>query len=341
MSYTYASLKPVLDCFVSDEPLGAKDITEKLWKDRSLIHRYLKELVSQWKLIKVWAWPQTKYKLAQPRIWEKNWESKHTKIVDIQLSYADHKLLNDLFYKFSPDGKILSWKEWFLAWCASRNLDPQEKLIQFTNISSYLETQVNICGMLDATHAFQKNMPESALDMVMYADQYKRMEFGRGKLAEMTFYAKQSQNISLINEAISLILPKIECVLSEYRIDAIALTPHSIKRTNQLLWVLKKKLKAFNLPFINIIKYYPHRIPIPQKSLKKREQRIKNARETIIVDDPTVKNYNNILLIDDFVWSWATLNETAKKLKHEGAWVVIWCAFVGNTDLSYEVINEV
>jgi hypothetical protein len=48
-----------------------------------------------------------------------------------------------------------------------------------------------------------------------------------------------------------------------------------------------------------------------------------------------------VLLIDDFVWSWATLNETAKKLKYEWIKEVYWFAFVGNLDLSYEVINEI
>jgi len=48
---------------------------------------------------------------------------------------------------------------------------------------------------------------------------------------------------------------------------------------------LQDELKQFNLPFVNIIKYYPNNIPIPQKSLKSREQRIMNARNTIFIDD--------------------------------------------------------
>ena len=51
-------------------------------------------------------------------------------------------------------------------------------------------------------------------------------------------------------------------------------------------------------------------------------------------------HYNTVLLIDDFVGSGATLNETAIKLKT--AWVkkIIGFAFFGNLDLKYEVINE-
>jgi len=55
------------------------------------------------------------------------------------------------------------------------------------------------------------------------------------------------------------------------------------------------------LPFVNIIKYYKNGIPIPQKSLKTREQRIKNARNTIFIDDINCKKYKKVFLIDDFV----------------------------------------
>jgi adenine/guanine phosphoribosyltransferase-like PRPP-binding protein len=55
------------------------------------------------------------------------------------------------------------------------------------------------------------------------------------------------------------------------------------------------------LPFVNIIKYYPNDIAIPQKSLKTREQRIENAKTTIFINDKNIKNYKKIFLIDDFV----------------------------------------
>jgi adenine/guanine phosphoribosyltransferase-like PRPP-binding protein len=108
-----------------------------------------------------------------------------------------------------------------------------------------------------------------------------------------------------------------------------------------LLKILKARLSVTSLPFVYISKYFPNQIPVPQKSLKTREQRIRNATETIIVDDSKAKNYRRVLLIDDFVGSGATLNITAKKLKDVGVQEVIGCAFVGNADLKYDVINEV
>ena len=55
------------------------------------------------------------------------------------------------------------------------------------------------------------------------------------------------------------------------------------------------------------------------------------------VDAGSVKN---ILLIDDFVWSGATLYETAKKLQVSGIKNIIGFAWVGNTNLKYEIISE-
>lgn len=167
------------------------------------------------------------------------------------------------------------------------------------------------------------------------------MEFGRGKLAEMTFYAKQSQNKKLINESIEMILLQLQCILKHSQIDAIAIVPPSIPRINQLLKILKNKLKTYNLPFVDLVKYSPSKIPVPQKSLKSREQRIRNAQETIIINTTQRLPFKKVLLIDDFVGSGSTLNETAYKLKEQGVKQVIGFSFVGNTNLNYEVINEI
>lgn len=167
------------------------------------------------------------------------------------------------------------------------------------------------------------------------------MEFWRGKLAELTFYAKSTQNKKLIDWSCDEIIYKLECIIKKEKYDAIVITPWSIDGKNQLLKILETRLKKFGLPFIKVIKYYSTWITIPQKSLKTRQQRIENAKNTIFVDDSNAWKYKKVFLIDDFVWSWSTLNETAKKLKE--AWIkqVDSFAFVWNLNLTYEVINEV
>ena len=103
---------------------------------------------------------------------------------------------------------------------------------------------------------------------------------------------------------------------------------------------LEKKW-AIKLPQLELMKFYEWSVIVPQKSLKWTKQRIRNARETIfpVANQKPIKK---LLLIDDFVGSGATLNESAKKIKKLGlAKEIFWLALVGNVDLSYDVINEV
>lgn len=123
-----------------------------------------------------------------------------------------------------------------------------------------------------------------------------------------------------------------------FDIYSIADTPPSISGKVQILDLVDLLLDP-SIPRISLIKYSPSKILIPQKSLKRPEDRIQNAKNTIFIREEDI-DYNTVLLVDDFVGSGATLNETAIKLKK--AWVkkIIGFAFFGNLDLKYEVINE-
>ena len=106
----------------------------------------------------------------------------------------------------------------------------------------------------------------------------------------------------MITESINLIKYQLECMIRYEHIDAIAFAPHSRKRSIQLLHELKKKFNIFSLPIINLVKYAPYRTIVAQKTLKTREQRIQNARQTILIDTKNdLKQYKKVLLIDDFV----------------------------------------
>jgi len=340
MKYEFSSLKQILDLFENNDFLWASEISNLLWKSRTIVHKYLKELVIQKKLKKVWKWPLVKYKLVNSKSLKIEW---HSCLIwdDYVPNFNDQKILENMFYKFSADWEIFSWFQGIKKWCKIRWLNLEEKIDNYISINKHIESLQNECWLLDAKNSFWKHFQNIYLDWVYYADQYKRMEFWRWKLAEMTFYAKQSQNKALIKDSIKEIYLKLECIIRKEWFDAIAITPWSIDRRNQLLGLLNNELKNMWLPFVNIIKYYKNGIPIPQKSLKTREQRIKNARNTIFIDDINCKKYKKVFLIDDFVWSWSTLNETASKLKDEWVDEVIWFAFVWNMNLDYEVINEV
>ena len=81
-------------------------------------------------------------------------------------------------------------------------------------------------------------------------------------------------------------------------------------------------------------------IIVPQKTLPKLEDRIENARKTIIVDDK--RKYKNILIIDDAVGSGATMNEIAKQIKNKKmmSGKIIGLAITGSFK-GFDVISEI
>lgn len=339
MNHRFSSTKVVLDILAQAIELSATEIAEKAWKSRAIIHTYLKSLVSEGKIKKIGLPPHTRYQL----LWNEHLLSKIESISQIQdtdIPFREQKILDEIFFRFSPTGKKYEWFQGFREWCKERNLKIHTAVKSYLSIYQHIQDSQDSCGLLSADEAFWKNFKSIWLDHVYYADQYNWMEFGRGKLAEITFYGKQSQNKELLRISVDMIHPQLRCLILKEWIDAIAITPWSIDRKNQLLWALKKKLSLFGIPFINIIKYSESGIVIPQKTLKTPEERIENARNTIFIHDKKTSHYKKVLLIDDFVGSGATLNETAKKLKAEWVKEVIGFAWVGNMNLSYDIINE-
>lgn len=336
MSFSFNTYRRVVDLLENIEIIWATEISNRLWLSRVIVHKILKRLLEENKVEKIWKWAHTKYKSL---IF--SWNKEEITFDDLIINYKTKKFFDDNFYKFDSDWKILKWFDWFKYWLKDRNFDLNKSIKNYKKIYNYIEKLENNCWLLDATDIFNKKFEKNYMKKVFYAWEYSFMEFWRSKLAEITFFAKQSQNKNLINDSIDEIFYKIECLIKTENIDCIAIIPWSIDRKNQLLWILKNRLKDFQIDFLNIIKYYPNNISIPQKSIKSKSWRLKNASNTIFVNDEKVKKYSKILLIDDFVWSGATLNITAKKINELWWKNIIWFAFVWSLDLSYEVINEI
>lgn len=79
--------------------------------------------------------------------------------------------------------------------------------------------------------------------------------------------------------------------------------------------------------------------PVPQKSLSKLDERIRNAENTFAVTDQ--RKFKNVILIDDAVGSGSTMNQIAGKIKNKGvARKVIGLAVVGSFK-GFDVITDV
>jgi hypoxanthine-guanine phosphoribosyltransferase len=176
------------------------------------------------------------------------------------------------------------------------------------------------------------------LDKIFYLDFYSIDRFGKTKLGQMLLYAKQSQNEELIYKLIEEIEPQIKFMIKKLNITSVGFIPPTVKRETQLMKVLEKVLNL-NITKINIVKT-KNQFAVPQKTLFKLEDRIENAKKSIIVDDNN--KHKNILLIDDAVGSGSTLNETALRIKSKKLCTgkIYGLAIVGSFK-GFDVISEV
>jgi len=176
-----------------------------------------------------------------------------------------------------------------------------------------------------------------AIDKLFYCDFYAIERFGKTRLGTLLHFAKQGQNRPLMQEIIELTKSRVENLVKEVKAEAVGYIPPTIKRHLQIMKVLQQ---GYNLPLphINLLKV-TGAIPVPQKSLSKLEDRISNAKASIVVKD--TRRFGNILLIDDAVGSGATINETAVKLKQKGLAKKISGLAITGSFKGFDVIQEV
>jgi predicted amidophosphoribosyltransferase len=79
-------------------------------------------------------------------------------------------------------------------------------------------------------------------------------------------------------------------------------------------------------------------IPVPQKSLSKLEERIRNAENTFAITDR--RSYEHVVLIDDVGGSGATRNEVAGKIKRKGVAKKITALAVVGSFKGFDIIKD-
>lgn len=296
------------------------------------VRKQLKTLLDNDKVIKAGKPPKVYYSIRL--------ETNTTPKAEDQLRSIDkitEHIIKDNFLYITPRGTMSEGLEGFIVWCQERKLDPVKTAATYQKtISKY--QKYNKRGLIGGMYKMKSSFNDVALDEVFYIDFYAVEIFGKTKLGQLLLFAKQSQNRKLINELADIIRPSVLRVIKEYNIDGVGFIPPTVKRELQLVRQIQKKLNLSTRELI--INKVKTPIAVPQKTLNKIEDRITNARETIVVEGND--RYNNILLIDDAVGSGSTLNETAKKIRQRGLCQgkVIGLAITGSFK-GFEVISEV
>ena len=245
-------------------------------------------------------------------------------------------IIEDNFLVITPSGERAEGFDGFIYWCKKQNLPIGKTAIEYEKtLRKYALYKKD--GLIDGMYKIKKTFHEVNLDKLFYLDFYSIERFGKTKLGQLLLYAKQSQNKMLINELVGMIKPDVEKIIKRFNVDAVGFIPPTVKREIQLMKEVERQLNL-SLPTISLVKIKTP-VTVPQKTLTKLEDRIENAKNTIVVNEN--KKYHNLLLIDDALGSGATLNEVAKKVKKQGtAKVVIGLAVTGSFS-GFEVISEV
>lgn len=307
------------------------ELVDFLHISKQALFRQLKNLVVQGRLVKIGQPPKVFYMLPTDT---QEWSSYSA---TAQLTPKQMRIIDERYLYVSPFGQMVEGVGGFMHWC-KKTKQPIEK-----TAAEYLRTlqkydRMRKDGFLDGTTKLQQTFDTVYLDRLCYIDFYSIERFGKTKLGQLLLYAKQSQQRQLMQQVSTIALPFVKRIIELHHIDAVGFIPPTVKREVQFMDKFSEQLHL-QLPTISITKVTSD-IPVPQKTLTKVEDRIENAKRTIVADER--QRHRNILLIDDAVGSGATLNETAKKIREQklATGSIIGLSITGSYK-GFDVISEV
>ena len=253
-----------------------------------------------------------------------------------KISRALEKIIEDNFLVITPSGERKQGFKGFVYWCNKQKLPLKKTALEYNKTLKKYEPYKKD-GLINGMYKMKTTFNQVYVDKLFYFDFYSIERFGKTKLGQLLLYAKQSQNKTLIKELVQKIKPRIELLIHKFNVEAIGFIPPTVKREVQLMREVERQFNL-SIPSISLIKVKTE-IAVPQKTLNKLEDRIENAKKTILVDDN--RKFKTIILFDDDLGSGATINETAKKIKDRGlADEVIGLAITGSFR-GFEIISEV
>ncbi len=309
-------------------PVTIKNIVDEFGFSPQIIHRHIKKLLLEKKVYKTWAPPKVYY------FPENDLRNIQTNLYNKE----ENDILNKNFVYFWANWELKYGSEGFTVWFYKRNLDPKKEIKIYIETLKKYSKYKDKEWFIEGTRKMKDTFEKIYLDKVFYLDFYSIEKYGKTLLWNLMLYSKQTNDKELAIKVLNQVKENIYKFVEKYNIDSFAFIPPSIDRKIQLIDELKKWLNL-KLPELKLLKIFKNK-PVPQKSLKSKNDRIINASETIFIWDNSFK-WKNILLIDDAIWSWATLNETAKKIRQKNIAENIYGLAIVWSYKWFEVINEV
>jgi sugar-specific transcriptional regulator TrmB len=281
-------------------PIRSTEIVKKLNLSTKNVYKHLSKLLNEGLIKKTGSTPMVFYSI---KIVSKNEAIRY----DI-----DNEVIENNYIYVSPSGEMIMGIEGFQEWCKKNQFDfDKERKLLISKIKSFQKIKRD--GLISAKKIILSGKKKLFLDNIFFSDFYNIGHFGKTKLGQLVYLGKSSQNKDLVIEVAKIIRPSLQTIINKYNIKLVCYIPPTIDRKTQFMDVLKKNLKL-DLLEIKAIKV-PSSNKIPQKTLRKLEDRIINAQKTIAIN-PNQLIDSNVLIIDDATGSGATMNETAGKIRN-------------------------
>jgi predicted amidophosphoribosyltransferase/DNA-binding HxlR family transcriptional regulator len=313
------------------------DLSDSIGVSLQMIHRSLKDLLEQRMIKKTGSAPRVFYSL------DKNQDEKSSHSVESEktkVSKEQYEIIDKNFYNLLPDGTEEYGFEAFIHWCNKRKYEIKQKAKEYVDAILPFEKLENEKYAIDVTSKIKTTFKDNVyLDELWYLYPYSIAIFGKTKISQLIFHAKQTQDIALMKRAFTIIENRIHQYIDYIKPDAVAFIPPTVPRKKQIMKELKKFL-SLHIPEIQIEKIKTG-ILVQQKTLKDLDDRVYNAKHTMVVTSKVNKPYKKLLLIDDFTGSGSTLNQVAKKCKEQGvAEEVIGLTLTGSIN-GFDVLREI
>lgn len=310
-------------------PIRPSELIKKTSLSKKNVYKHLYNLLHDDKIKKIGTSPKVYYELI----------TSGNEITPLVNTYNTNDLILEHNYIYvSPNGEIIRGVDGFNKWCNKNHFNYETEKHQLLQKLSEIN-KIKKHGIISANKIILSSKKQLYINNIFFSDFYTIDHFGKTKLGQLVYVGKSSQSKELIKEISRIIKPSIEYLIKKYEIKSICFIPPTIDRKLQFVDELKRNLQI-KLPEIKAEKIYGI-TKIPQKSLRKLEDRIINASRTITVD-PSQRIDGNILIIDDATGSGATINETAKKIRliTSNKVKIIGYSVVGSYK-GFDVISEV
>lgn len=294
--------------------------------NRSAIYKHINKMLRQNIVVKAGKPPKVFYLLKSPTEERKN----------VVINKKKKEIIENNYLIITPSGERKDGFAGFNYWCNKNNLEVNKTAAEY--IKTLLKYDKFKKGdLIDGLQKFNNTFDKVYLDKIFYLDFYSIERFGKTKLGQLLLYGKQSGDRTIIKQIVKEIKPKISLLIKKFKIDAVGFIPWTVKRDIQFIRELEKQLNL-NIKSIKIEKIKTE-IIVPQKTLSRLEDRIENARKTLVFTESG--KYKNLLLIDDAVGSGATLNQVAKQVKDKKAAKKVIGLSITGSFKGFDVISEV